>query len=177
LRTFPSLRLWQAGCSEGLEAYLLASLLEEEGWGGRYYIYVTDTDKTRLLKAAKGSFPLSILRRHEGDGGRKKIPSGPVYYKIRGANFSFPPKLKRNILFAQHSLATDHSFNEFQAIFCGNALAAGFDAPTRDRARSIFHASLSLFGVLGTGGDSPLFPPNPAYQEMQGIPHLYRRIR
>ena len=36
LRTYPSLKVWVAGCSAGEEAYSLAILLQEEGlcWRG-----------------------------------------------------------------------------------------------------------------------------------------------
>src|SRR3954449_4932166 len=42
LRTYPYLRIWNAGCSTGEETYSLAILLQEEGLGERTRIYATD---------------------------------------------------------------------------------------------------------------------------------------
>jgi len=42
LRTYPSLKVWVAGCSAGEEAYSLAILLKEEGLLSKTSIYATD---------------------------------------------------------------------------------------------------------------------------------------
>ena len=42
LRTYPSLKVWVAGCSTGEEVYSLAILLREEGLLARTLIYATD---------------------------------------------------------------------------------------------------------------------------------------
>ena len=42
LRTYPFIRVWNAGCSTGEETYSFAILLEEEGLYERSRIYATD---------------------------------------------------------------------------------------------------------------------------------------
>src|SRR5271170_6578686 len=48
LRTYPSLKVWVAGCSAGEEAYSLAILLQEEGLLRRSLIYATDINPHML---------------------------------------------------------------------------------------------------------------------------------
>src|SRR5688572_20864284 len=50
LRTYPSLKLWVAGCSTGEEVYSLAILLHEEGLLSRALIYATDINPQNLQK-------------------------------------------------------------------------------------------------------------------------------
>src|SRR3984957_11198662 len=52
LRTYPSLKVWVAGCSAGEEAYSLAILLREEGLLSKTIIYATDINSGTLQKAA-----------------------------------------------------------------------------------------------------------------------------
>ncbi len=53
LATYPSLKLWVAGCSTGEEAYSFAILLAEEGLLDRTRIYATDINDESLRKAQK----------------------------------------------------------------------------------------------------------------------------
>ena len=56
LRTYPSLKVWVAGCSAGEEAYSLAILLREEGLLSRTLIYATDINPRTLQKAEAGIY-------------------------------------------------------------------------------------------------------------------------
>ena len=62
LRTYPSLRIWVAGCATGEEACSLAILLQEEGLYERCKIYATDLNAAMLKKAAAGVFPLNAMK-------------------------------------------------------------------------------------------------------------------
>jgi len=56
LRSYPSIKVWHAGCSTGEEIYSMAILLQEEGLYDKTQIYATDIDKNVLAKAKKGIY-------------------------------------------------------------------------------------------------------------------------
>jgi CheY-like chemotaxis protein len=74
LRTYPSLKIWIAGCSTGEEVYSMAILLREEGLLERTIIYATDINPQSLEKARKGVFPLEHARVHRQLPGRRHAP-------------------------------------------------------------------------------------------------------
>src|SRR6202167_1663623 len=61
LRTYPSLKVWVAGCSAGEEAYSLAILLREEGLLQRSLIYATDINPRMLEKAESGIYAVDRI--------------------------------------------------------------------------------------------------------------------
>ena len=75
LHTYPSLKVWIAGCSTGEEAYSMAILLREEGLLDRTQIYATDINPASLDKARQGIFPLDAIRsytaNYQRSGGRR----------------------------------------------------------------------------------------------------------
>lgn len=56
LKTYPSIKIWIAGCSTGEEVYSMAILLREEGLLERTIIYATDINPASLEKAKQGIF-------------------------------------------------------------------------------------------------------------------------
>src|SRR5207249_11840268 len=54
LRTYPSSRIWVAGCASGEEVYAFAVLLEEAGMLKRTSIYATDLNEDMLAIARLG---------------------------------------------------------------------------------------------------------------------------
>jgi len=56
LRTYPSLKVWVAGCATGEEAYSLAILLAEEQLLDRTLIYATDINPESLRAAEAGIY-------------------------------------------------------------------------------------------------------------------------
>ena len=62
LATYPSLKIWVAGCSTGEEAYSLAILLAEEGLLDRTLIYATDINDDSLNRARTGIYSLERMK-------------------------------------------------------------------------------------------------------------------
>ena len=63
---------------------------------------------------------------------------------------SFAASLAENVVFAQHNLATDGAFNEFNVIVCRNVMIY-FDRTLQDRVHELFYESLETFGILALG--------------------------
>jgi chemotaxis protein methyltransferase CheR len=151
LRTYPSLKLWIAGCSTGEEAYSWAILLEEEGLLGRTILYATDINPISLKRAESGIYRSADIAKftqnYESAGGKAALAD--FYTEAYGA-IKFSPRLKKQILFTDHSLATDSVFSEVQLISCRNVLIY-FEPPLQDRAVRLFRDSLVVGGFLGIG--------------------------
>ena len=151
LRTYPSLKIWIAGCSTGEEVYSLAILLREEGLLERSLIYATDINARALDKARLGIFPAAGLQGYTANyqkaGGKQALCD---YYTAAYDAVIFDKTLTDNITFADHSLATDSVFSETQLVLCRNVLIY-FNKTLQDRALGLFHESLSHRGFLGLG--------------------------
>jgi chemotaxis protein methyltransferase CheR len=151
LRTHPFIRIWVAGCSTGEEVVSIAISLREKDLLGRALIYATDMDAEVLARARLGSFPLDRLQGYT----RNYLEAGGVevfsaYYTVSGDRAVFDPALLRDVVFAQHNLATDRSFNEFHLVVCRNVLIY-FGRDLQDRVLQLFDESLGRRGVLALG--------------------------
>jgi chemotaxis protein methyltransferase CheR len=151
LRTYPFIRIWHAGCSSGQEVYSMAILMAEEGLYDRCRIYATDMDESALRKAREGIYSPGHARRYTADylrsGGRGVFSD---YYTAKYDSVIINSSLRRNIVFGQHNLVTDGSFNEFQVVLCRNVLIF-FNARLQERVLGLIHQSLGMFGYLGLG--------------------------
>ena len=151
MRTYPFVRIWNAGCSTGEEMYSLAIALHEAGMLERTRIYATDINEGVLARARAGAFPLENMQRYTENylkaGGTQEFSS---YYTARGAVAHFDPELARHAVFAQHNLVSDRSFNEFNLVVCRNVMIY-FGRDLQDRVHALFLESLSRFGVLALG--------------------------
>ena len=151
LQTYPSAKVWVAGCSTGEEVYSLAIVLKEEGLLERTQIYATDINPGSLDKARQGIFPLGSIKGHTANyqksGGKRAFSD---YYSAAYNAAILDKSLRGNITFADHSLATDSVFCETQLVLCRNVLIY-FNQKLQDRALGLFHESLSHRGLLGLG--------------------------
>ena len=152
LRTYPSLRVWVAGCATGEEAYSFAILLDEEKLLERTTIYATDIDPESLRTAEHGIFDMARFAKfsenYQNAGGRSSLSD---YYTARYSSAVFDRRLRRLDPFLRdHSLATDSVFGEMQLISCRNVLIY-FDRALQDRATGLLHDSLCTRGFLGLG--------------------------
>lgn len=151
LRTYPSLKVWVAGCSSGEEVYSLAILLREEGLLARTILYATDINAQALQRAEAGVYELDrvagFTENHRRSGARSSLSD---YYTAAYGNAVFDKSLRRNIVFSDHSLATDSVFAEVQLVSCRNVLIY-FDRELQDRALGLFGEALCRKGFLGLG--------------------------
>jgi chemotaxis protein methyltransferase CheR len=151
LRTYPSLKIWVAGCSTGEEVYSLAILLHEEGLLERSLVYATDINPESLDAARRGVFPLDRMRlyteNYQKAGGTRAFSD---YYTAAYGGARFDRALVENVTFADHSLATDSVFSETHFISCRNVMIY-FNRRLQDRVLGLFHESLCHRGFLGMG--------------------------
>ena len=151
LKTFPFIKIWHAGCSTGEEIYSMAILLEEEGLYERAMLYATDIDKNVLAAAKKGIYPIHAFKQYTDNyrraGGRQSLSD---YATARYDSVIMEQRLKRNIVFADHDLATDQVFGEMHVILCRNVLIY-FDRPLQQRVFKLFGESLDMGGFLCLG--------------------------
>jgi chemotaxis protein methyltransferase CheR len=178
LRTYPFVRIWNAGCSTGEETLSLAIMLQEEGLYDRARIYATDINDKVLERAREAVFPLEKMRDYTENyihaGGKEAFSS---YYIAEGAVARFQPELTEQIVFAQHNLVSDAPFNDFNLIVCRNVMIY-FGKALQDRVHELFYESLDPFGILALGHkESIKFTPHEdRYEALDAHEKLYRKI-
>lgn len=179
LRTYPSIRIWHAGCSTGEEVYSMAILLQEEGLYDKTKLYATDINTNVLRIAKNGLFPISNMKKYTNNyleaGGKRAFSE---YYKVTSNKVKFDSSLSKNIVFAQHNLVTDRSFNEFHVILCRNVLIY-FNKDLQTKVHQLFYESLGMFGILGLGDKESISFTQKAncYKELSGKQKIYQKVK
>ena len=151
LRTFPSVRVWVAGCATGEEVASLAIVLNEAGMLSRTRIYATDINERSLAVAAGGVYPLENVQSGEADyrnaGGNGSLRD---YYVRAGEMARLDRRLLAGVTWARHNLITDSSFNEFHVILCTNVLSH-FGRTLQAQVHRLLFDSLVRSGFLIVG--------------------------
>lgn len=179
LRTYPYIRIWHAGCSTGEEVYSMAILLHEEGLYDKARIYATDMNKRSLMQAKEGVYDIGRMKQYTKNymeaGGTRAFSE---YYTAKYNSVILQPYLRKNIIFAEHNLATDTSFNEFNVIFCRNVMIY-FNDELRDHVHGLFHESLSRFGILVLGSKESIHftKYSECYESLDRVEKIYRSIK
>ena len=179
LRTYPSVRIWIAGCATGEEVYSVAIALEEEGVYDRSRIYATDLNDSSLAFARAGAYPLDRIRAAEGaytqSGGKGRISD---FYSVSGRHARFRRELQRNVTWARHNLVSDSSFNEFHLIICANVMIY-FKPSLQERAHRLFFDSLIRSGYLALGQRESLIfcPESSRYEQVRDGVNLFHKVR
>ncbi|MFN7137814.1 MAG: CheR family methyltransferase [Limisphaerales bacterium] len=177
LKTYPSLKVWVAGCSEGEELYSLAILFREEGLESRTIFYATDINSEALRKAEAGVYPLErvplFTSNHRLSGGKSSLSE---YYTAGRKSVILDKTLRQRAVFSDHSLVSDSVFGEMHLISCRNVLIY-FDRPLQDRAIGLFKDSLVRNGFLGLGSKENLrFNAHaPSFDEFVAEERIYQK--
>jgi chemotaxis protein methyltransferase CheR len=166
LKTRNTLHCWSAGCSNGGEAYTLASLLDLTGRVG-HSILGTDIDSEALKAAEAGIY------------GAESITSVPpktldaYFEKLDDANYKVSPKLKQFVQFKKHNLLGDSMAQKFDLIVCRNVVIY-FTEEAKDALFQRFYEVLSPGGYLFVGGSERIIDPK-AYGYLNPWPYIYRK--
>ncbi len=177
LRTYPSLKVWVAGCSAGEELYSLAILFREEGLEERTMFYATDINTTALRKAEAGVYDLDRIAlftaNHQKSGGKSSLSD---YYTAAYGAAVFDKSLRKRTVFSDHTLASDAVFAEVHLVCCRNVLIY-FNRELQDRAVGLFKDSLVRRGFLGLGAKESLhFSAHAAdFAELNREERLYQK--
>jgi chemotaxis protein methyltransferase CheR len=177
LRTYPSLKIWVAGCSTGEEAYSMAILLREEGLLARSIVYATDINPRTLAVAEAGVYDVTrvpgFTRSHQQSGARTSLAD---HYTAAYDRVVFDAMLRRHIVFSDHSLATDSVFAEVHLVSCRNVLIY-FDRALQARAVGLCHDALVRRGFLGLGAKESLrfSPHRQAFDEVDRGARLFQK--
>lgn len=178
LLTYPSIKVWVAGCSSGEELWSLAILFHEEGLLERTLFYATDINLDALRKAEAAVYPLDRMagfsKSYLEAGGKASLSD---YYVAAYGAATFARGLQPRIVFADHSLATDSVFSEVHFISCRNVLIY-FDRELQNRSVGLFHDALVRHGYLGLGSNESLqfTALGPAFESIASAERLYRKI-
>lgn len=177
LRTYPSLKVWIAGCSTGEELYSFAILFREEGLEDRTMFYATDINPDALRRAESGVYNLDRIQlfteNHQKSGGKSSLSH---YYTAAYGAATFDKTLRKRTVFSDHSLVSDAVFAEMHLVSCRNVLIY-FDRDLQDRAIGLFTDSLARKGFLGLGSKETLrFSPHAdAYTEFSRDERIYQK--
>ena len=177
LHSVPFVRVWCAGCSTGEEAYSMAILLQEEGLIERSRIYATDMNAASVETAKAGIYPIELVKdftaNYRAAGGKHPFSD---YYTAQYDHAIIKQSLRKKIVFAQHNLAVDASFNEFNLVLCRNVMIY-FNLELQKRVHELLFQSLRRFGVLAVGRRESLRNTGHEddYEVVDGRERIYRK--
>ncbi len=176
LRTYPLLKIWHAGCASGEEAYASAIMLTDEGLYDRAQLYATDLSSEALHEAKQGVYPAERRAAFEDAyrqaGGAHELSR---YCTTAYEGVAMAEPLRRNILFFQHNLVSDHAFGEMNVVFCRNVFIY-FGRELRSRVLDMFAQSLCPGGFLCLGQSEWLTPADRknVFQQVSSDSPIYR---
>jgi chemotaxis protein methyltransferase CheR len=179
LRTYTFTRIWVPNCAGGEDAYSIAVLLYDEGLLERAMIYATEVSDLAIAGARSGIFhfdPSNDPRAAYASFAEGTALSDSC--EIGDGELRFGENLKRHIIFAQHSLITDSSLNEFHVILARGALRQ-FNHALQFRVHNLFLNSLIRLGFLclGAGESLRLTPHERVFRRLSDDAPIYRRMR
>lgn len=179
LATKPFIRIWHAGCSTGEEVFSMAIMLKEANLLHKSLLYATDISPVVLETAKKAVFPLRMMKQYSenyrNSGGTQDFSQ---YYTANYGFAKFDGEFVDKMVFSQHNLVSDRSFNEFDLILCRNVLIY-FDKPLQERVLELFDGSLAKLGflVLGTKETIKFSTIQHKYQQIVGREKIWRKIK
>lgn len=173
-----NIKIWSAGCSNGKEPYSVAILFASLGLLDKLLIYATDFNDVMIENAKNGIYPYQDIEQatlnFETLGLNDHLQS---YIQTNEYFFSIHENIRKKILFFQHNLLLDSSFNEFDTIICKNVLIY-FKADLQIKVFNLFYDSLKFGGILVLGESEALHSSIvEKFQRVSQICNIYRKVK
>lgn len=157
LESYPSIKIWIAGCSTGEELISLAILLKEAGLYERSTIYATDINHKVIEQAQKGVYNQQKIKQFVKSYNEVSAENSSSdyfnYEDDEGAKFI--PTLFKNVIFMEQNLTSEMMFEKMHLILCRNVLIY-FQKSLQNQVLSSFAYSLVPGGILGIGSKESL---------------------
>ncbi len=151
LKTYPSIRIWHAGCSTGEEVISLAILLKETGLYDRSTIIASDINEESISRAKYHVYPIDKIKdwteNYYMAGGKNPFSD---YYVVKYNHAKFENNLFDNVEFIRHNLIKDAYPKDIHLILCRNVFIY-FDTALQIMCTKGFYKSLIDGGFLGIG--------------------------
>lgn len=179
LKTYPFVKIWDAGCSTGEEIYSLAIVFQEEDFYHKSHFYATDMNNQALEVAREGIYPVGNLKEFSGNyfkaGGKASLSD---YFSCKYQSAMIANSLKKNIVFSHHNLVSDSSFGEMNLIICSNVLIY-FDKILQNKVLTLFYESLCHGGFLCLGSKESLEFTDVCenFEEITKKAKIYKKIK
>ncbi len=178
LRSSPWPAIWLADCAGAELVLRLAALLVEEDLQRRTRLFVTSANEEVLADLLARPIGAPTMdgwdARHFLSGGKTSLralcEAGADGWTMRAA-------VREHIVWGQHDLVSDGSFNEFQLVLCQRH-AAQYNATLQRRVVDLFGQSLCPFGILQIelGADRGGAALARQFTTVLGEQGLYRRV-
>ena len=168
LKTYPSIKLWIAGCASGEEVYTYAIILIEEGLYERCQIIASDINQQSLDYAREGIYPLELIKdfstNYQLSGGKLSFSE---YYEIDDDHVQMDRNLLRHVKFIHHNLLSTDAPGAMNIISCRKVLGY-FNRDTQESVANLFHDNLLPYGFLCIDKNDPieLSPVGESFQKM-----------
>jgi chemotaxis protein methyltransferase CheR len=179
LVTYPSVRIWLAGCATGEEVYSLAVLLDQAAILDRCRLYATDMNSVALAQGRRGSYPTVAVQaaqpRFAQSGGTGELET---HTEVRGKLSVFNSRLRAHVTWAEHNLVTDASFNEFHLVICSNVLIY-FDRGLQRQVHALLDESVIPGGYLAVSSRETLgaSPVKARYRRLGSEAAVFQKAR
>lgn len=166
-----ALRIWNAGCSTGEEAYslllMLLKLEKELKTTLSFQIFATDLNEKNLHFARKGSYPISQLN---------QIPDEyHSFLTLHEGAFSFSKEQRERVLFTRHDMLSNPPFLKVDLISCRNVMIY-FSNFAKSRLIPSFHFALNKEGLLFLGKSETVLHEDELFKEQHHSSKIYSKI-
>jgi chemotaxis protein methyltransferase CheR len=151
LNTYPTIKIWIAGCATGEEAFSLAIILDEEKMLDKCIIHATDINQSALSLARMGYIRKEDLPNYQTNyqkaGGTGNLTT---YIENKNGTYAITDKILKHIHFHFHNITTGSYMSGLNFILCRN-LFIYFDKQLQSEITGFFMNSLRPGGFLGLG--------------------------